>query len=149
MRIVWNSDVAGQVIRRMNDADLGMMDCLKDANRAAQALVEANQDGESETLSRLADRLSALTRRMQAAQQQLDDLIGQTRQADESFQDAERRIGAMFDGAQTGASGKTPHQELIDYVKPVAIMADLRLMSGTYTPEWLGRLAGDPKNFMI
>ena len=38
MRILWNSDVAQQIIRRMNDASQGMGDCLMDAKIAAGAL---------------------------------------------------------------------------------------------------------------
>lgn len=151
MRIVWSSDVAEQIIRRMTDAELGMGDCLRDAHRAARALDEANEDGESKTLNTLADRLMELTRRMEAAQQRIDELIGQTRSTDERFEEVERRISAMFDGADSAPETQpklqtTDWSQWIDHMEIMPLMRD---MTGWYTPDWLNALAGDPKNFLM
>lgn len=151
MRILWSSDVAEQIIRRMNDAEQGIGDCLRDARSAARALDEANEDGESRTLSSIANRLEELTRRMQAAQQRIDDLIDQTKSTDERFAQVERQISAMFDGADSVPKPESKPQTVdwSRWVEEMDIMPLLREMSGWYTPDWLNELASDPKNFFI
>lgn len=150
MRIVWSSDVADQIIRRMSDAEQGMGDCLRDANGAIRALEEANEDGESNTLNRLTERLMELTRRMQAAQRQMDELIGQTRSTNERFEEVERRISAMIDAVDSEPVSQTNQQpQWYPVIDRMEIMPLLREMSGWYTPDWLSALASDPQNFLM
>lgn len=150
MRIKWSSDVAEQIIRRLNDAEMSMGDCLREARRAAEALEEANESGESRTLKQLEQRLTELTYRMQRAQRRIDDLAEQTRSTNERFEEAERRISAMIDAADNAAASEANRQqEWLRLIDKMEIMPLLREMTGWYTPEWLSILAGNPQNFMI
>lgn len=154
MRILWNSDVAQQIIRRMNDASQGMGDCLMDAKIAAGALNEANEGGESETLNRLTAQFAALTKRLQAAQQELNDLIADVRSTDQRFEDVEEQISAMIEGMGSGAetpqhSGASGTRLIGMTIDRARLMPLMRETAGRYTPDWLLKLAEEPSHFLI
>lgn len=159
MRIRWNSDIARQMLRQMQDASQSLQDCLQEARRAADQFGDAGLGSDS-TVRRYENRMDSLIRRMNKCADQIDRMMDGTRNARERFEEVEREVRRLFEeigdpmrqdfvignpaAVSVGAAAIGGWETW-----PTLLMPEMRIGSMGATPGWLAELAADTASFKI
>lgn len=159
MRIIWSSDAAQDLIRRMREAEQNMGDCLRQAGESRCALDDANPGAESRTLNEITKDFEQTIRHMENTARELSELIRKTEKAKARFEDAENEISSMITNIRTGASAtgsqapsaaavRDDRIPVIDWAVPKPlILPTMRTGNRVPAPLWLENLLNDPEIF--
>lgn len=154
MRIQWNSEIAREILRYMQQAS----NCL-DAGRGEvksveDAFADANPDSDNSVLNRLYDEFHKTISCMERLNDEFRDEIHQMQRAIEIFEDAEREISADIDHIATGVPtemfgfdfpGTAP--EPMGWSVEPRLMPVMHRFDEIPAPTWLQDLLEDPEKF--
>ena len=141
MRIQWSSGAAQEMLIRLERADQGLADCVRQSALVRSALDEANADGEDQALRKAKERFEACAQEIRAFAEALDDFRSAVRRADERFEDAEAgviRMAANLSQASAAPGRENGVGERYVNWEPSAfsVLPNMRV-SGAPVPEWL------------
>ncbi|MBQ3079555.1 MAG: hypothetical protein IJC48_06125 [Clostridia bacterium] len=141
MRILWNSETAQELLKRLDKAKDRLDECLNQTRNARQALSEANADGDDRVLIKAGNRLAACEKQMDAFSESLDEFIDAIRRTDGMFEETEADIARMAIGeanvpyrspSAASSGGWYANWEPAAFV----MMPDMRIRT-VEIPEWL------------
>lgn len=149
MRIQWSSGAAQEMLSRLERADEGLANCVKQAGRVRTALDEANADGGNQTLRKAKEQFEAYAQELQEFAESLEEFMGALRRTDRMFTETELNVARM---ALNLGETKAPPQrgerrgEHHASWKPeaFAVIPNMRIQAAV-APAWLERLTSGTK----
>lgn len=145
MRILWSSEIAHEMLNRLERVQQSMQECRDQSAIARQALDEANVEGDDTALLKAMQRFEDCIGRMKTFRDSLDDFVAAIRKADEMFSDTEAEIALLADHAEIpGSSMAEMTADNGHYIAwnpdAFAPMPSMRL-NAIEVPEWLNDIA--------
>lgn len=145
MRILWSSEIAHQMLNRMERVQQSMQECRNQSAVAYQALDEANVEGDDTALLKAIQRFEECVGRMNSFANSLDDFITAIRKTDELFCETETAIVRMAENVEKSGSNlidmAAEHDHYIGWNPDgFATMPGMRL-NAVEVPKWLNDIA--------